>query len=118
MACLSANDLQLPKVPLHFGSLSSYDNGTNLKLLFPWSDAPTVSMEKVFSKNDYSLWKCEAQVVTNFPGCKIQGNTYNYFVYKNNRFHLTVTEMNKQCVFNFFNEQNKNEIFPEYCSSI
>ncbi len=81
-----------------------YKNGASVELFLPWANNSTVKMEKVYSKDEYSLWKCESQNVTNYPGSKITGEVYNYFIYKNGKFHMTVTDMNKNNVFRFFSK--------------
>ncbi|PLX06228.1 MAG: hypothetical protein C0596_17270 [Marinilabiliales bacterium] len=68
----------------------------------PWANLDVINMQKVYSKDSYTLWKCTAYLITNFPGEHILGNKYNYFVFKNGSFHMTVTEMNKQSVYDFF----------------
>ncbi len=113
--CLFAFEEKPPAEPFLISSLSSYENGATVNLQFPWANDPSVIMEKVYSKNEYSLWKCKSKKVTNFPGHKIQGNLFNYFVYKNDKFHLTVTEMNKECVFDFFTERPRKVKFPKDC---
>jgi hypothetical protein len=115
LTSLFAFDLKTSVEPLPYKTLSSYNNGSSTILNFPWADAQSVIMEKVYSKDEYSLWKCESQIVTNFPGQKIHGKLYHYFVYKNGRFHLTVTEMNKECVFSFFTDGNQKSKFPKHC---
>lgn len=72
-------------------------------------------MEKVYSKNVYSLWRCKSQNVTTFPGQKIKGELYNYFVYKYGKFHMTVTEMNKNCVFDFFTDGSRSKRISKNC---
>jgi hypothetical protein len=67
----------------------------------PYSSYGKAMMEMVYTKDEYSLWKCPSSSVTNFPGTSITGNTYNYFVYKNGNFHLTVNENNKNDVYQF-----------------
>ena len=74
------------------------------KIRVPWANATEVNMQEVFSKGSYSLWKCPSELIDNYPGEKITGISFNYFVYKNNKFHLTVNEMNKTSVFEFFTD--------------
>ncbi len=83
---------------------SIYEIGSNAKLMLPWADNSPVNMVKVYSKGEYSIWKCKSQNVTRYPGKNIKGEEYNYFVYKNGKFHMTVTEMNKDSVFAFFSK--------------
>ncbi|PLX06229.1 MAG: hypothetical protein C0596_17275 [Marinilabiliales bacterium] len=71
-------------------------------LILPWADNSPVEMEKVYTKDNYVLWKCKSENVNQFPGYKIKGTVFNYFIYKNGKFHMTVTEMNKTSVYNFF----------------
>jgi hypothetical protein len=84
----------------------NYDSESNIKIesyrFLPYAKTDMVKMQKVFTKGDYTLWKCQADVVTTYPADNITGKTFNYFVYKNNKFHLTVNEFNKQNVFKFF----------------
>jgi len=70
----------------------------------PYAESSAVTMEKVYSKDDYVLWKCPSKLVKDFPGEGITGKSFNYFVYKNGKFHMTVTEMNKESVYRFFAE--------------
>lgn len=114
--CLYAYDFKNIEEPSPYASLSSYTNGASANLIFPWSDNPRVNMEKVYSKGQYSLWKCKSQNVNKFPGCKIKGKTFNYFVYKKGKFHMTVTEMNKNCVFEFFTAQVKKKELTKNCN--
>lgn len=71
-------------------------------LEMPWANTQTVKMQKVYSKDAYTLWKCPAELVNNYPGVRITGKDFNYFVFKNGSFHLTVNEMNKESVYTFF----------------
>ncbi len=75
------------------------------EIYFPYAISSSVTMEKVFSKDEYVLWKYPAKFVKDFPGKNITGKTFNYFVYKNGKFHMTVTELNKESVFNFFSQK-------------
>lgn len=72
--------------------------------VFPYSSTKVVTIEEVFSKSDYTLVRIPSSEVTNFPGASITGNSYNYFVYKNGTFHLTVNENNKKDVYKFFSK--------------
>lgn len=73
--------------------------------MLPWADFEYVDMELVSQRNEYTLWRCKSLLVKNYPGKHIHGKNFHYFVYKNKQFHLTVTEMNKSCVFSFFTQQ-------------
>ncbi len=72
--------------------------------VFPYSSNGIVSLEEVYSKSDYTLVRVPSSEVTHFPGSSITGNSYNYFVYKNGDFHLTVNENNKNDVYRFFSK--------------
>lgn len=98
---LTAATSDLPKYT------SDESNSTPVKRVFylPYAEVPSVTMEKVFSKDEYVLWKCPSKFVKDFPGNNIIGKSFNYFVYKNGKFHLTVTELNKESVYNFFSEK-------------
>ncbi len=98
---LTAATSDLPK-DTAIGSTNSKVVTTGIN--FPYAATSVVNMEKVYSKDDYVLWKCPSKVVKDFPGQSIIGKTYNYFVYKNGEFHMTVTEMNKESVYRFFAE--------------
>ncbi|MBN2779400.1 MAG: hypothetical protein JXR36_17345 [Bacteroidales bacterium] len=70
----------------------------------PYANNGAVLMEKVISKGEYTLWKCPDQYVTNFPGQSITGKNFHYFVYKNNNFHMTVNENNKNDIYKFLTQ--------------
>lgn len=74
-------------------------------MLLPYADSSYVEMVQVASRDEYSLWKCPANNVSNKPTEFAIGTSYNYFVYKNDKFHLTVTEFNKDDVYKFFTDQ-------------
>ena len=71
----------------------------------PYSLTQIVPMQEVISKDSYELWKCPAEFISNYPGVKITGKSYHYFVYKNGKFHMTVNEINKESVYMFFTDQ-------------
>jgi hypothetical protein len=102
-----ATNEQNPDKSTAYKTFNEYSNGSTASLNLPWASSPSVKMEKVYSKDEYSLWKCPANFVTSFPGQSIQGKIHNYFVYKNGKFHLTVTKMNKSSVFSFFTNSKK-----------
>lgn len=70
----------------------------------PYAEVFSVPMEMVYSKDNYILWRCPSQFVKDFPTKYITGKNFNYFVYKNGKFHMTVTDMNKESVYKFFAE--------------
>ncbi len=74
-------------------------------LFMPYAENSTAEMMLVKTKGEYSLWKCPGKLVTKYPLRAITGRSYNYFVYKNGEFHLTVNEMNKDKVYLFFTNQ-------------
>lgn len=77
------------------------------KLHNPYSSFKKTEMVKVYEKGSYSLWKCPIVLIDKYPNTNILfGKTYSYFVYKNDNFHLTVTELNKSDVYNFFVNSN------------
>jgi hypothetical protein len=95
-------------------NVSKVDTATNTSIIIfnqnlnlPWANNSAVVMDKVISKDEYTLWRCESNNVKNYPGQNITGKSYNYFVYKNNKFHLTVNEMNKANVYTFFLDYSK-----------
>lgn len=98
---LTAATSDLPK-----DTAGGSSNSTVVKngIYLPYAETSAVTMEKVYSKDDYVLWKCPANLVKDFPGKNITGKSFNYFVYKSGKFHLTVTEMNKESVYQFFSE--------------
>jgi hypothetical protein len=73
-------------------------------LQLPYSSNIFVNMEKVYQKDNYSLWRCQSSNIDKFPGKGITGKSYNYFVYKSGKFHLTVNESNKTNVYEFFSK--------------
>ncbi len=75
------------------------------KLFLPYAKNDYADMQLVTIKNEYSLWKCNSKFVINYPLNNITGKTYNYFVYKNGEFHLTVNDFNKNNVYMFFTDQ-------------
>ncbi len=74
-------------------------------LMMPYSDHQIIEMQRIISKDDYTLYKCPSQYITKYPTKSITGNSYHYFVYKNGEFHLTVNEFNKDKVYKFFVNQ-------------
>lgn len=74
-------------------------------MYMPYADSNTAEMSLVKTKGEYTLWKCPSKYVTKYPLRTITGRSYNYFVYKNGEFHLTVNEMNKEIVYLFFTNQ-------------
>ncbi len=99
---LTAATTDLPKDTSVSGTASS---AIRSSIYLPYAEDATVSMQKVLSKDEYVLWKCPAGLVKDFPGKNITGKSYNYFVYKNGKFHMTVTDMNKDSVYRFFAEK-------------
>lgn len=71
-------------------------------LKMPFSSSQIVEMELVYTKGNYSLWKCEETLVDNYPQDRLTGKSYKYFVYKNEKYHLAVKENNKDDIFRFF----------------
>jgi hypothetical protein len=96
---LSANTTNLPKDTA--GKAETSPIVKNIVQL-PYAEMNAVTMEKVYSKDEYVLWKCPSHLVKDFPASYITGKKFNYFVYKNGKFHMTVTEMNKDSVYRFF----------------
>ncbi len=82
-------------------SIQTPNPQTNILQKLPYSSTGNAQMQLVISKDEYSLYKCPSNMVTNFPGNNITGNKYNYFIYKNGKFHLTVNENNKKDIYNF-----------------
>lgn len=68
----------------------------------PYTMNQRACMKKVTSQGEYSLWKVPADEVISYQSVEITGRSYNYFVYKENQFHFTVNESNKNHVYNFF----------------
>ncbi|PLX05753.1 MAG: hypothetical protein C0596_18840 [Marinilabiliales bacterium] len=85
----------------HHEKINYPDPQFNIIQQLPYSSSGVAVMEKVISKDEYTLYKCPSSYVTNFPGQSITGKNYNYFVYKNNEFHMTVNENNKNDIYNF-----------------
>jgi hypothetical protein len=71
-------------------------------LKMPFSSSQIVEMELVYTKGNYSLWKCEDASVDKYPQDRLAGKSYRYFVYKNEKYHLAVKENNKDDIFRFF----------------
>jgi hypothetical protein len=71
-------------------------------LKMPFSSSQKVEMELVYTKGNYSLWKCEDSCVDKYPENRLVGKSYRYFVYKNEKYHLAVKENNKDDIFRFF----------------
>lgn len=78
---------------------------TSSILSLPYAQESMVQMEIVSKKGDYILYKCDSKKVDNYPIGRITGKSHHYFVYKNGEFHLTVNEMNKKSVYEFFTEK-------------
>lgn len=97
-----ANNSNNPEVGDAKSTSTILTQGSKTQLVLPWADFNSVDMELVSFKNEYTLWKCQASEVKYYPGERIKGENFNYFVYKNGKFHLTVTEMNKSSVYSFF----------------
>ncbi len=74
-------------------------------MYMPYTESKTAEMRLVKTKGEYTIWKCPSIYVTKYPLPTITGRSYNYFVYKNGEFHLTVNEMNKEKVYLFFTDQ-------------
>jgi hypothetical protein len=84
---------------------SKFENSLTVtvkKLSMPYSSVGKIEMEKVYQKGNYVLYRCQENVVDKFPGANLAGKTFKYFVYKNNKLHLSVTENNKQDVYRYF----------------
>jgi hypothetical protein len=96
---LSASTADLPR---DTAGKSSPNTIVKNSVQLPYAVENVVVMEKVYSKDEYVLWKCPAKYVNDFPVSYITGKNFNYFVYKNGQFHMTVTEMNKESVYKFF----------------
>ncbi len=75
------------------------------KLFLPYAKNNHAYMHLISTKGEYALWKCNSKFVINYPLSNITGKTYNYFVYKNGEFHLTVNDFNKDNVYLFFTDQ-------------
>ena len=92
--------------------LASHDKGkksgnkteseTESIMYFPYSKNESIQLELIYTKNEYTLWRCQAKLVNSYPGKSITGKEYNYFVYKNGKFHLTVNNYNKSDIYNYF----------------
>jgi hypothetical protein len=76
--------------------------GTLKMLKMPFASTGKATMELVYKNGQYSLWRCEESAVDQYPGKGLTGKTYNYFVYKNEKYHLAVKENNKDDIFMYF----------------
>lgn len=81
----------------------NYDATIDLMPL-PYAKGNRACMKQVSTNGEYSLWRVSADAVVSYNSVEITGKAYNYFVYKQNRFHLTVNESNKNYVYNYFIE--------------
>jgi exo-beta-1,3-glucanase (GH17 family) len=68
----------------------------------PYAETFGTEMTLLAEKGEYSIYSCETCHLNEIPGCPPKGQIHHYFVFKNNQFHLTVNECNKQAVYNFF----------------
>ncbi|HOK37733.1 MAG: hypothetical protein WHW07_00220 [Bacteroidales bacterium] len=73
--------------------------------IIPYSVPNYVEMQKVTERENYELWKVAANQIRPYPGQKLVGKSFNYFVFRDGKFHFTVTEMNKDAVYKFFSGQ-------------
>ncbi len=73
--------------------------------IIPYSIPNYVEMQKVAERNNYELWRVPANLIRPIPGQRMVGKSFNYFVFRDGKFHLTVTEMNKEAVYKFFSGQ-------------
>lgn len=87
-----------------YSKVSINEIRTNL-LFLPYADSNHVEMTKLSERDEYSLWKCPAHFVCKKPSFATTGKSYNYFVFKNGEFHLTVTDFNKSDVYKFFTKK-------------
>ncbi len=71
-------------------------------LELPYAVHEIIPMELVTIQGEYSLYRCDADLVNEPKSCSLKGNNYHYLVYKNDGFHLSVNECNHQAVFQFF----------------
>jgi hypothetical protein len=83
--------------------VKNYNANVDL-LTLPYASGDSACMTMVYSKGDYSLWKVRSDEVVNYTNSFITGKSHNYFVYKDNDFHLTVNEHNKSDIYKFFAE--------------
>ncbi|MDD3858875.1 MAG: hypothetical protein PHW83_01650 [Bacteroidales bacterium] len=90
---------------------NSLTAGTVKSMYFPYSTNIKVEMELVYTKGDYSLWRCKNEYVDKYPGNALTGKNYNYFVYKNNSYHLSIRENNKQDIFKYFSDIDAEKLF-------
>ena len=93
------------------GSKKNITTGTVKSLYFPFSTNIKVDMELVYTKGNYSLWRCKNEYVDKYPENCLTGKNYNYFVYKNNSYHLAIRENNKQDIFKYFSDFDGAELF-------
>ena len=73
--------------------------------IIPYSIPNFVEMQKVAERDKYELWKVPSNLIRPIPGQRMVGKSFNYFVFRDGKFHLTVTEMNKESVYKFFSGQ-------------
>lgn len=78
----------------------------------PYAVHEIIPMELVTIQGEYSLYRCEAELMNAPKSCSLKGNNYHYLVYKNDGFHLSVNECNHQAVFQFFSA-NQSPQFAE-----
>lgn len=72
-------------------------------LLIPYS--PTkISLNCIAKKGVYKLYKSKSFSLNDIPGCTPVGENYRFFIFKNGKFHMTVTKCNQQDVFKYFTE--------------
>lgn len=98
-------------------SFSNYESDDNLecKHNVPYlKPSLTICLTKVFEKDNYSLYKCKNKNIENIPNYFLEVNKHNYFVYKDDKFLFTVTNFNKEIVYQYFTspiEYNQDSIF-------
>ena len=74
-------------------------------LEIPYAECPQLPMEFIAKRGEYKLYKCEACLLCPVPSCKLKGDEFHYFVYKNGDFHLSVNQCNHRAVYKFFTEK-------------
>ena len=104
LAILGAISLSGLQASAHHRSIDVMSNpGLNQKVLpMPYSTMKKASMEMIAKKGQYALYRCQDSVVDKYPGQALTGKTWHYFVYKNNKLHLSVTENNKKDIYKYF----------------
>ncbi|HOZ30646.1 MAG TPA: hypothetical protein PLL66_06985 [Bacteroidales bacterium] len=93
------------------GNNNNLTAGTVKALYFPYSTNIKVDMELVYTKGKYSLWRCKDEYVDKYPGNELTGKNFKYFVYKNNSYHLSIRENNKQDIFKYFSDIDAEKLF-------